>query len=74
MTFYLLEVRGSAFFSGEVPPQRLKQTIHECHSEMRQKTERVITCMKVDDYADRAARLTGAISSIQGKLGKPVKK
>jgi uncharacterized protein YqgV (UPF0045/DUF77 family) len=41
---------------------------------MGQKTERVITCMKVDDYDDRAARLTRAIASIEGKLGKPVKK
>jgi uncharacterized protein YqgV (UPF0045/DUF77 family) len=41
---------------------------------MRQKAERVITFMKVDDYADRAGRLTGAIASIEGKLGKPVKK
>jgi uncharacterized protein YqgV (UPF0045/DUF77 family) len=31
-----------------------------CHAEMRQKAERVITFMKVDDYADRAGRLTGA--------------
>jgi uncharacterized protein YqgV (UPF0045/DUF77 family) len=41
---------------------------------MRQKTERVITFMKVDDYADHAGRLTRAIASIEEKLGKPVKK
>jgi uncharacterized protein YqgV (UPF0045/DUF77 family) len=46
----------------------------KCHAETRQKTERVITFMKVDDYADLAGRLAGAIASIEGKLGKPVKK
>jgi hypothetical protein len=40
---------------------------------MPQKTERVITFMKVDDYADRAGRLTRAIASLEGKVGKPVK-
>jgi hypothetical protein len=30
--------------------------------------------MKVDDYADRSGRLMGAIASVEGKLGKPVKK
>jgi hypothetical protein len=41
---------------------------------MRQETERVITFMKVHDYADPAGRLTGAIASIEEKPGKPVKK
>ena len=53
---------------------QLMDVARKCHAEMRQKTERVITFMKVDDYADRAGRLTGAIASIEGKLGKPVKK
>lgn len=46
----------------------------KCHAEMRKKTERVITFMKLDDYADRTGRLTGAIASVEGKLGRPVKK
>lgn len=53
---------------------QLMDIAQKCHAEMRQKTERVITFMKVDDYADRAGRLTGAVVSIEGKLGKPVKK
>jgi uncharacterized protein (TIGR00106 family) len=53
---------------------QLMDVARKCHAEMRQKTERVITFMKVDDYADRAGRLAGAIASIEGKLGKPVKK
>lgn len=46
----------------------------KCHSEMRKKTERVITLMKIDDYADRAGRLTAAVESVENKIGKPLKK
>ena len=52
----------------------LMDVARKCHAEMRQKTKRVITFMKVDDYADRAGRLTGAIASVEVKFGKPVKK
>ena len=45
-----------------------------CHTEMRKKTKRVITFMKIDDYADRTGRLAGMIQSVEQKLGKPVKK
>jgi hypothetical protein len=31
-----------------------------------------ITFTKLDDYADRAGRLTGAIASVEGKLGSSV--
>lgn len=46
----------------------------KCHGEMRKKTERVITVMKVDDYADRSGRLTAAVESVENKIGKPLKK
>ena len=46
----------------------------KCHSEMLQKTERVITLMKVDDYAQRTGRLAGAVASVEQKVGKPLKK
>ncbi len=65
-----LGMKGSGLFFNKL----LMDVARKCHTEMRQKTERVITSMKVDDYADRAGRLTGAIASIEGKLGKPVKK
>ncbi len=45
-----------------------------CHGEMRKKTERVITFMKVDDYADRTGRLVAAVESVEKKLGKAIKK
>ena len=46
----------------------------KCHSEMRKKTERVVTFMKIDDYAERAGRLTAAVASVEKKVGKALKK
>ncbi len=46
----------------------------KCHSEMRKKTGRVITYMKVDDYEDRTGRLSAAVESVEKKVGKAVKK
>jgi uncharacterized protein YqgV (UPF0045/DUF77 family) len=47
---------------------------HKCHIEMRSKTERVITLMKLDDYEDRTGRLTAAVAPVEIKVGKPVRK
>jgi uncharacterized protein YqgV (UPF0045/DUF77 family) len=41
---------------------------------MRTKTERVVTFMKVDDYAEHTGRLTAAVASVEKKVGKPLKK
>lgn len=46
----------------------------QCHNTMRQKTERVITWIKLDDYEQRTGRLTAAVKSIEEKVGKPLKK
>jgi uncharacterized protein (TIGR00106 family) len=53
---------------------QLMKVAKNCHGEMRKKTERVITLMKVDDYADRGDRLTAAVESVEKKLGKALKK
>lgn len=53
---------------------QLLDTARRCHLTMRQKTERVITLMKIDDYEERTGRLTAAVKSIEEKLGKAVKK
>ena len=45
-----------------------------CHGEMRKKTERVITSMKVDDYAERSGRLTAAVESVEKKMRRAAKK
>ena len=54
--------------------EQLMKVAKDCHGEMRKKTERVITLMKVDDYADRRGRLTAAVESVEEKLGKALKK
>ncbi len=54
--------------------EQLMNLAQKCHTEMRRKTERVVTYMKLDDYADRTGRLTGAVASVEQKVGKPVKK
>ena len=45
-----------------------------CHTAMRQKTRRVITSIKIDDYEGRSGRLASMVRSIEEKVGKPVKK
>ncbi len=53
---------------------QLMEVARKCHAEMRKKTERVVTFMKVDDYEQRSGRLTAAVASIEQKVGKPLKK
>ena len=53
---------------------QLMDVARKCHTEMRKKTERVVTFMKVDDYAERIGRLTAAVASVEGKVGRLVKK
>lgn len=45
-----------------------------CHAAMRQKTRRVITSIKIDDYEGRSGRLASMVRSIEEKVGKPVRK
>ena len=54
--------------------EQLMDLARKCHTEMRTKTERVVTFMKVDDYAEHTGRLTAAVASVEKKLGKPLKK
>jgi uncharacterized protein (TIGR00106 family) len=46
----------------------------KCHAEMRKKTDRVVTFMKIDDHGDRTGRLTAAVASVEARVGKAVKK
>jgi uncharacterized protein (TIGR00106 family) len=57
----------------EGPWDELMKVAKDCHGEMRKKTERVITLMKVDDYGERSGRLTKAVKSVEQKLGKVVR-
>ena len=54
--------------------EQVMEVARECHAEMRKKTDRVVTLMKVDDYEQRSGRLTAAVASIEQKVGKPLKK
>ncbi len=53
---------------------QLMDVARKCHAEMRKKTERVVTFMKVDDYDERSGRLTAAVTSVEQKVGKSLKK
>jgi len=53
---------------------QLMEVARKCHTEMRKKTERVVTFMKLDDYEERTGRLTAAVASVEQKVGKPLKK
>ncbi len=54
--------------------EELLDLVKSCHAEMRKKTERVVTFLKIDDYGDRSGRLIGAVASIENKVGKALKK
>jgi uncharacterized protein (TIGR00106 family) len=54
--------------------EQIMDVARKCHAEMRKKTERVVTFIKVDDYAGRTGRLTAAIASVETKVGKALKK
>ena len=53
---------------------QLMDLAKKCHQNMRGKTERVLTLIKLDDYEQRTGRLAAAVRSVEEKLGKSVKK
>ncbi len=53
---------------------QLMEVTKRCHHAMRERTERVITLVKVDDYAGRSGRLAGAVASVEKKLGRAARK
>lgn len=53
---------------------QLLDVARRCHEQMRQRTERVITLMKIDDYGGRRDRLKGAVASIEQKVGRALRK
>ncbi len=52
----------------------LLDLMKSCHAEMRKKTERVVTFLKIHDYGDRTRRLAGAVASVENKVGKALTK
>ncbi len=53
---------------------QLMDVAKRCHLEMRKRTERVVTFLKVDDYGDHAGRLKAAVESVEQKAGKRLRK
>jgi len=46
----------------------------ECRFAVRNKTERVLTMMRIDDYGERTGEIEGAVSRVEQKLGRTVRK
>ena len=46
----------------------------ECHFTARNKTERVLTMIRIDDYGERVGEIEGAVSRVEQKLVRAVKK
>jgi uncharacterized protein (TIGR00106 family) len=52
----------------------LMRVAKQCHEKMREKTERVLTFMKIDDYAGRTQRITRAVQAVEQAVGQLIKK
>lgn len=53
---------------------QLVDVAKRCHFETRAKSARVLTMMRLDDYGERRGEIQGAVSRVEEKLGRPVKK
>ncbi|MGH9586494.1 MAG: MTH1187 family thiamine-binding protein [Acidobacteriaceae bacterium] len=58
----------------EGPWDELMKLARECHFEARRNTERVLTMIRIDDYDDRTGEIAGAVSRVEQKLGRALKK
>lgn len=52
----------------------LMEVAKRCHFEIRGKSGRVLTMMRLDDYGDRTGEIEGAVERVEEKLGRPVRK
>lgn len=70
-----LDYRMTAFSTlVEGSSDQLVALTRECHFEVRRKTERALTMIRIDDYAERAGEIEGAVSRVEKKLGRAIKK
>src|SRR5665213_428626 len=53
---------------------QLTALARECHFEVRKKTDRVLTLIRIDDYGERTGEIEGGVNRIEQKLGRAVKK
>ena len=70
-----LEYRMTAFGTLiEGTWDQLMDVAKRCHLEIRAKSGRVLTMMRIDDYGERSGEIEGAVNRVEKKLGRPVKK
>jgi uncharacterized protein YqgV (UPF0045/DUF77 family) len=53
---------------------QLMDVAKKCHFAMRSKSERVLTLIRLDGYAERSGEISGAVQRVEKKLGRAVKK
>lgn len=53
---------------------QLLNLARRCHEEVRKKSKRVVTTIKIDDYDERSSRLRATVKSVEEKVGKPLRK
>lgn len=53
---------------------QLTSLAKECHQEVRKESERVLTMMRLDDYGERTGEIEGAVTRVEEKLGRAVRK
>lgn len=46
----------------------------ECHFKAKEKTDRVLTAIRLDDFGERTGEIDGAVSRVETKLGRAVRK
>lgn len=51
----------------------LVDVARRCHGSVREKSDRVITLIKLDDHAERTGRLSGAVESVVDKVERPLR-
>jgi uncharacterized protein (TIGR00106 family) len=54
--------------------EQLMEVARKCHEETRKNARRVLTTIKIDDYDQRTGRLTAMVKSVEGKVGKELRK
>jgi len=54
--------------------EELLDVAKRCHFEMRGKSERVLTMVRLDDYGERSGEIEGAVNRVEQKLGRAVSK
>ena len=53
---------------------QLTALARECHFEVRKKTDRVLTLIRIDDYGERTGEIESGVNRIEQKLGRAVKR